>query len=80
MLVASKPYYPLLQELSYIRPLRMMSPAVFANGISSDPLTHNSCRASFGTNRVVPAQIGRADMPMCRSVRLSPAARFFVFF
>jgi ABC-type transport system substrate-binding protein len=48
-LVTKSKYAPLLQELSYIRPLRMVSPAAFANGAASDPLTHNSCRASFGT-------------------------------
>ena len=36
-------YYPLLQELSYIRPLRMLSPAKFVGGASSNPLTQNSC-------------------------------------
>ena len=49
-LVTKSKYGPLLQELSYIRPLRMVSPAAFANGASSDATTHNSCRASFGTN------------------------------
>ena len=41
-------YYPLLQELTYIRPLRMLSPTMFANGASTDPTTHNSCHAGWG--------------------------------
>ena len=36
-------YYPLLQEMCYIRPLRFLSPAKFVGGASSDPLTQNSC-------------------------------------
>ena len=42
-------YYPLLQELSYIRPLRMLSPASFVGGAASDPLTQNSCHAGWGS-------------------------------
>ena len=42
-------YYPLLQELTYIRPLRMLSPTMFANGASTDPTTHNSCHAGWGS-------------------------------
>jgi len=41
-------YYPLLQELTFIRPLRMLSPNAFANGITTSPVTHNSCPASWG--------------------------------
>ena len=48
MLVASKPYYPLLQELTYIRPLRMLSPLAFANGITTSPITNNSCPDGWG--------------------------------
>ena len=40
-------YYPLLQELSLIRPLRMLSPASFVGGASSDPLTQNSCHVGW---------------------------------
>merc|ERR1712032_593470 len=43
------PYYPLLQELSYIRPLRMLSPKMFVGGLASDPLTQNSCHVGWGT-------------------------------
>ena len=44
-------YYPLLQELTYIRPLRMLSPAMFIGGAASDPLTQNSCPEGWGTVR-----------------------------
>jgi len=40
-------YYPFLQELSFIRPLRMLSPAAFAN--DADPFTSNSCHVGWGT-------------------------------
>ncbi|CAE7342084.1 nikA [Symbiodinium sp. CCMP2592] len=43
-------YYPLLQELTYIRPLRMLSPAMFASGLTTDPTTENSC---YSPGRVV---------------------------
>jgi len=36
-------YYPLLQELTYIRPLRMLSPAKFAHGITTSAVTNNTC-------------------------------------
>ena len=42
VLNTDEPYYPLLQELSYIRPLRMLSPLAFANGAATDPFTHLS--------------------------------------
>ena len=37
-------YYPFLQELSFIRPLRMLSPAAFAG---LDPVTSNSCHVGW---------------------------------
>ena len=40
VLTTKTPYYPLLQELTYIRPLRMLSPTAFAG---TDPVTENSC-------------------------------------
>jgi ABC-type transport system substrate-binding protein len=42
------PYYPFLQELSLIRPLRMLSPEAFFNGPTTDPITHNSCPTKWG--------------------------------
>ena len=41
-------YYPLLQELTFIRPLRMMSPTMFEGGLLSDPITQNSCASGWG--------------------------------
>ena len=42
-------YYPLLQELTYIRPLRFAAASAFARGLDSDPDTHNSCNSGdFG--------------------------------
>ena len=42
------PYYPFLQEISLIRPLRILSPESFANGPSTSPITHNSCPTRWG--------------------------------
>lgn len=43
-------FYPLLQELTYVRPLRFASPSAFAQGIDSDPDLHNSCESGdFGS-------------------------------
>jgi len=39
-------YSPFLQELTYIRPLRMLSPTSFVNG--TDPYGSNSCHVGFG--------------------------------
>jgi len=50
-------YTPFLQELSYIRPLRMLSPAAFVNGNTTDPITHNSCHKGWETKDVVCAGI-----------------------
>jgi ABC-type transport system substrate-binding protein len=43
VLETSEPFYPLLQELTYIRPLTIASPSSFANGIDSHPEQDNSC-------------------------------------
>lgn len=49
VLETTRPFYPLLQELTYIRPLRFASPAVFAKGLDSHPDDHNSCESGhFG--------------------------------
>jgi len=44
------PYYPFLQELSFVRPLRMLSPESFIDGPDSDPALNNSCPARWGTS------------------------------
>lgn len=49
VLTTKDKYYPLLQELSYIRPLRMLSPAMFASGASTNPKSENSCHAGWGS-------------------------------
>ena len=50
VLETSSPFYPLLQELTYIRPLRFASPSAFAEGLASDPDLHNSCESGdFGS-------------------------------
>jgi nickel transport system substrate-binding protein len=43
-------FYPLLQELTYIRPLTFASASAFAEGLDSDPDLHNSCNSGdFGS-------------------------------
>jgi len=50
ILETSSPFYPLLQELTYIRPLRFASPSAFSEGLDSDPDLHNSCESGdFGS-------------------------------
>lgn len=43
VLTTSSPHATLMQELSFIRPLRMLSPASFATNASDGHLTNNSC-------------------------------------
>jgi len=43
ILETKEKFYPLLQELSYIRPLAFASAASFEQGLNSDPDDHNSC-------------------------------------
>ncbi|KAL7461064.1 hypothetical protein ACHAXS_001501 [Conticribra weissflogii] len=50
VLETSDRFYPLLQELTYIRPLRFASPSAFAMGLDSHPDLHNSCEpGNFGS-------------------------------
>ena len=50
VLETKEKYYPLLQELSYIRPLRFAAATAFKNGLNSDPVTENSCNTGdFGS-------------------------------
>ena len=50
-------YYPLLNDLTYIRPLRMLSPAAFVGGAASDPYTQNSCPTSWSFTDVTCAGV-----------------------
>lgn len=43
ILETNAPFYPLLQELTYIRPLTIAAPSSFANGLDSHPELENSC-------------------------------------
>lgn len=45
VLETDRPFYPLLQELTYIRPLVFASAESFAKGLDSHPELHNSCEA-----------------------------------
>ncbi|KAL3927422.1 MAG: hypothetical protein SGBAC_013094 [Bacillariaceae sp.] len=49
IITTNKPFYPLLQELSYIRPLTIAAPSSFASGDDSHPELENSCNP--GTSR-----------------------------
>ena len=42
-------FYPFLQELTFIRPIRFLSPNAFFEGPTSDPYTANSCERVWGT-------------------------------
>ena len=42
-------FYPFLQELTFIRPIRFLSPNAFFEGPMSDPYTTNSCERGWGT-------------------------------
>jgi len=44
------PYYPFLQELSLIRPLRMLSPESFIDGPGTDITTRNSCPTKWNND------------------------------
>ena len=43
VLETNAPFYPLLQELTYIRPLTIAAPSSFVNGMDSHPELENSC-------------------------------------
>ncbi len=66
IMTTSTKFYPFLQELSFIRPLRFMSPNAFAEGANSDPYTANSCERGWGTleSETVSAVSGRAYRPV----------------
>eukprot|EP01063_Lacrimia_lanifica_P037866 TRINITY_DN7917_c0_g1_i2.p2 TRINITY_DN7917_c0_g1~~TRINITY_DN7917_c0_g1_i2.p2 ORF type:complete len:529 (+),score=216.26 TRINITY_DN7917_c0_g1_i2:43-1587(+) len=44
----NKKYYPFLQELTYIRPLRMQSMNTFVGGAANNALNQNSCPSGWG--------------------------------
>ena len=48
VLNTNKAYYPLMQELSYIRPMMILSPTAFVNG-GTDPVAENSCPTVYNT-------------------------------
>ena len=49
VLETNNTYYPLLQELTYIRPLTFAAASAFARGLDSHPDKHNSCNSGdFG--------------------------------
>lgn len=51
VLETNSTFYPLLQELTYVRPLRFASAAAFSQGADSDPTEHNSCTPKgFGSS------------------------------
>lgn len=50
VLETKEKYYPLLQELSYIRPLTFAAASAFEKGLDSHPDLHNSCNSGdFGS-------------------------------
>ena len=49
VLTTTTKFYPFMQELTFIRPLRFLSPNAFAEGSTSDPYTANSCAPGWGT-------------------------------
>jgi len=49
IMTTSTKFYPFLQELTFIRPLRFLSPNAFSKGNSSDLYTANSCDVGWGT-------------------------------
>jgi nickel transport system substrate-binding protein len=72
-LTTSGKYYPLLQELSYIRPLRMLSPAKFVGGITSDPYTSNSCPSGWGH---IPGTSGRPNVTCAGTTGIAGTGRW----
>eukprot|EP00931_Biecheleriopsis_adriatica_P023089 TRINITY_DN14669_c0_g1_i3.p1 TRINITY_DN14669_c0_g1~~TRINITY_DN14669_c0_g1_i3.p1 ORF type:complete len:646 (-),score=126.69 TRINITY_DN14669_c0_g1_i3:227-1906(-) len=64
------PYYPFLQELSLIRPLRMLSPESFINGLSTDKTTQNSCPLKWNNdNGFLGPPPGFTEEVKCAGVR-----------
>ena len=53
VLSTSQAYYPLMQELAYIRPIVMLSPTAFVG--SADPVAENSCPTIYNTKLTNPS-------------------------
>ncbi len=70
------PYYPFLQELSFIRPLRMLSPAAFSQGNTTDPLTANSCPIEWGT---IPGSDDESVVVTCAGIQNISGTGPFMF-
>lgn len=66
VLTTTDGYYPLLQELCYIRPFRMLSGAMFVDGMSTDPTTNNTCCWNWRTSECVGL---RADGTYCSGIK-----------
>lgn len=49
VLTMKNKYYPLMQELSLIRPLRILSPKCYSDGSGTDPVASNSCPKKWKT-------------------------------
>lgn len=49
VLTTNETFYPILQELTYLRPLTIAAASAFSEGLDSDPDLHNSCEpGKFG--------------------------------
>lgn len=68
-------YYPFLQELTYIRPARMLSPAAFVGGATSDPYTQNSCPTDYTADGPITLD-GFADVNCAGVTSLSGTGRW----
>jgi len=64
----SEQYYPFLQELSLIRPLRVLSPNCYADGPTSSPVTANSCPTKW--DNPINMDNSKSDV-RCKSVQCS---------
>merc|ERR1740121_3436357 len=64
------PYYPFLQELSLIRPIRMLSPESFVDGPNTDKTTQNSCPLKWNNdNGFLGPPPGFTEEVKCTGVR-----------
>lgn len=66
--VMSAPYYPFLQELSLIRPLRILAPSCYNDGLGTDPVNHNSCPTKW--DYPVKMDNSKSDV-RCKSIKCS---------